>query len=534
MNKLNRQIKIIILVLVASCSMISCQKEDDSFTNPYAGGREPLGISFSTDPPSPEAGVAGTEVTFKVSGLLPYKDSLTFYFNNETADVVAIDSNHIKVKVPESASTGIASLVVGDQIFFGPVFHVNGKIKIDNNFKATPGANNAVRDALQLPGGRLLFVGAFDDFNHLGTVEPLNRIVLTSKDGEVVRTLKSRKAVDGGYLNSIASLPDGRLIIGGGFSTYDTHRGEIHNLTVLNKDASLDTTVIKTFLKLDTVPAFNGGVDGNISELFVHGNTITAVGGFTWYLQYVYGKSDYRKERDSLITDSIQVRNVIRFFADGSLDSSFNYDYELHRSKKGPNGPIYDAYMQEDGKLIIVGNFTEYNGERVNFIARLDQYGDIDRSFKVGNGADHPISSITYNEGTEQYLLAGSFRHFNGSGKNGLVLLNKDGSTDQTFNPSTMASNASYRFAKQLSNGLIIVNGFFRNYEGVHRGNFMVLNEEGHLAEGYNTTGDFYGTITGALETKSTAGETLVMLYGGFNKFDEQTLGNVTRLVFTK
>ena len=523
--------KYTILFFALIAGLASCQKKDQQFDNPYEGGREPLGIDFSTDPPAPQHGDIGTEVTFKIRGLLPYKDSMGFYFNNEKAEVLDMDSSKITVKVPASASTGVSSLIIGDQIFFGPVFHVDGNVQIDPNFKAVPGANGTVTDVLQLPGGRFIFVGGFSDFNHLGTVEPINRIVMTSKDGEVVRSLKSGEAVDG-YLNSIASLPDGRLVVGGGFSSYDTHRGEIHNISILNKDASLDTTVVRTFLTQDTVPAFNGGVDGNIVKLFVYGNTITAVGNFTWYLRHRYGESDYRMERDSLITDSIEVRNVIRFFADGSLDSSFNYNYQQHRSNIGPNGPVMGGYMQDDGKLILVGNFTKYNNEQVNFIVRLNKYGEIDRSFKVGNGADHPITSITYNPETEQYLLAGTFRRFNGGIYNGLVLLNKDGSQDPGFNAGTLQNGGGYLYAKQLSNGYTIVNGFFKTYMGVHRGRFMVLDEKGQLAVGYNTTGDFDGTIAGTFETRGPTGNLLVMIYGGFSRFDEQTLGSVTRLSF--
>lgn len=520
----------IMLSFIFSIAISGCQKEEQKFDNPYAGGKQPLGINVSIDPPSPASGETGSTVTFKATGLLPYKDSLRFYLNSEKCQVVGMDSNSIKVKVPETASTGVASLTVGDQIFFGPVFKVNGKLAIDNNFKATVGANRGVTDYLRLPDNRMILVGSFSDFNHKGAVKPINRIVLVSKDGEVERTLKTGTGANGN-LAAIDRLSSGKIIIGGAFSSFDTHLGEMNNITLLNSDGSLDTMTIRTFSDVDTVPAFNGGTDGNITRLFVTGSQITAVGNFRYYMQHVYDKSDQAGLKDSLITDSVQVRNVIRLFSDGSLDSSFNYDFYRHRSKEGTNGPVSDAFMQADGKLVMVGNFTSYDGEAVNYIVRVNPDGSIDRSFKVGNGADNFIASVRYNETTHHYLLAGGFKYFNGEPHSGLVMLNEDGSVVESFKPSQMGSNDLYLFAQQLSNGLILVNGYFKTYAGIQRGNFMVLDPTGKLAPDYNTTGNFNGIIARSFETTNTSGQTIVWLMGNFSRFDEQEMGNITRVV---
>lgn len=530
MNIIQRKSKLILCFGAMSALLYGCHKEDN-FANPYAGGREPLGIHLSTDPPSIESGNVGDLVTFKATGLVAYKDSMHFFLNNEEAAVTKLDSASITVKVPSSASTGVSSVIVGDEIYFGPVFRVKGKLGVDPNFKATVGANGSVNDFLQLNDGRILLVGSFSDFNHKGAVKPLNRIVLVSKDGEVDRSLNSGVGVDG-YLSSIARLPDGKLVIGGGFSSYDTHRGEVFNITVLNRDGSPDTMLVRTFTTQDTVPAFNGGTDGNINRLFVHNNRITAVGSFRYYLQYVYGQSTQHTLRDSLVTDSIRVRNIVRLFPDGSLDSSFNYNFYTHQSKQGPNGPIFDAFMQDDGKLIIVGNFSQYNGENVNNIVRLNEDGTVDRSFKVGNGSDGPLLSIRYNDVTKRYILSGRFKQFNGETHNGLILLNKDGSTDESFKPLSLGSNDIYTCAQQISNGMVLVNGSFQSYAGVFRGNFMVLDPTGKLAAGYNNTGSLQGIFSRGMEIRNSSGDLTVMMVGSFYKFDEQSMGNITRLLF--
>lgn len=521
---------LLLLACFTGSLLCGCKKDNKAFDDPYAGGRQPLGVLLSTELPSPGEAAPGAVIRFKASGLTAHRDSIRFNFNSEAGEIVSVDSGSIQVKVPATASTGVTSVTIGDQIFFGPVFKVKGNLEIDNNYKVVTGTNNWISDVYPFADGRMLLIGAFTDFERKGVVKPINRIVLTSKDGEIDRTLSSGRGADG-LLASVAALPNGKLVVGGGFASYDIHLAEIHNITVLNSNGSLDSMSVNTFLKKDTVPAFNGGTDGTISKVFVHDNMITAIGNFNYYLQYVYGRSDFRGERDSLITDSVLVRQLIRFHPDGSLDSTFNYDPVRHRSYDGANGPITDAYMQDDGKLIIVGRFTRYNGQDAPYIARLNKDGSLDPGFG-GAGADNTISSIRYNRVTQRFILAGSFTKFDAAAHSGLVMLTAAGITDAKFSALKMGNNEGYYGAQQLNNGLIIVNGYFRNYGDVHRSGLMVLNANGTLAAGYNNTGDFDGRLSRVFETINTSGQTQALLLGSFYRFNERDAGNVIRLLF--
>jgi hypothetical protein len=515
---------VLLMLVIAAC------KKADKFDDPYAGGQEPLGVQLSTEIPAPSEAAPGTMITFKGKGLLKHKDALRFNFNGEAGEILKVDSAAIQVKVPVTASTGVTSITIGDQIFFGPLFRVRGNLDIDNNYKVVVGANSWVSDVYRYADGRLLLIGDFLDYERKGIVRPISRIVLTSRDGEMDRSLQSGRGADGA-LNSIAALPNGKLVVGGSFASYDIHQAEIHNITVLNSNGSLDSVNVKTFTDRDTVPSFNGGTDGRISRLFVYNNRITAIGSFNYYLQFVYGQSDYRKERDSLVTDSVLVRQLVRFHPDGSLDSSFNYDLARHRSFDGPNGPITDAYQQADGKIVIVGRFTRYNGQPAPYIARINVDGSLDPGFG-GSGADNTIVSIRFNETTQRFVLAGQFNKFDGIPAGGLVMLRADGTPDEQFSALSKASNESYWCAQQLSNGMVIVNGGFTRYDGVHRSGFMVLDNKGRLAQGYNNTGDFAGTLLKVFETTNTSGQTQALIMGRFNRFNEKEISNVVRLLF--
>ncbi|SFE17434.1 protein of unknown function [Chitinophaga sp. CF118] len=518
--------KIFLLLLL----VIACKKDDKVYDDPYAGGKKPLGVTMSTDLPTPSEAAPGVTIRFKGKGMLKHKDSIHFNFNGEPGEILAIDSTGVEVKVPETASTGVTSVTIGDQIFFGPVFKVKGNLEVDNNFKVVIGANGAVLDVHRFSDGRLLMIGQFSDYEHKGVVKPINRIVMTSKDGEIDRTLLSGRGADGALV-TMDALPNGKLVAGGNFTSYDIHLAEIHNITVLNSNGSIDSMTVNTFLKKDTVPAFNGGTDGTVNKVFVHNNMITAIGNFNYYLQYVYGESDFRHERDSLITDSVVVRQLIRFYPNGSLDSSFNYDLSKHKSYDGANGPINDAFMQADGKIIIVGRFTRYNGLPASNIARINTDGSLDPGFG-GAGADNAINTIRYNETTQKFMLAGSFTKFDGASHHGLAMLKADGTTDEQFSSLQMGTNEVFYCAQQLSNGLIIVTGNFKSYGNVHRSGLMVLDNKGALAAGYNNTGDLEGGVAKIFETTNSSGQTQALLLGYFYRFNQIDVGNITRLLF--
>ncbi|WPQ65235.1 DUF5008 domain-containing protein [Chitinophaga sancti] len=522
--------KIPAYILAVSIALSACSKKDKVYPDPYAGGRAPLGVTLSTDAPAPSEATVGTVITFKGKGLLPHKDSIHFNFNGEAGEIVAVDTTGIQVKVPATGSTGVTSVSIGDQVFIGPVFKVKGNLDIDNTWKGVVGSSSWVNDLYRFSDGRILLIGDFLDYEHKGVVKPIGRIVLISKDGEIDRSLQSGRGSDGS-LSTIAALPSGKLVVGGSFASYDIHLAEMHNITVLNANGSIDSTVVNTFEGKDTVPAFNGGTDGNISRVFVHENKITAIGSFSYYEQYVYGISDYLHERDSLVVDSVPVRNLIRFFPDGSLDSSFNYNTALHKSNNGPNGPIADAFMQDDGKLIIVGRFTRYNGMDAPYIARINTDGSLDQGFG-GAGADNTIASIRYNATTQRFVLAGAFRKFDGVDHHGLVMLKTDGTVDPQLTPLPMGTDVSYRQAQQLNNGLIVVSGYFNKYGNVHRSGFMVLNPDGSLAAGYNNTADFSGSLTRVFETTNSSGQTQTLITGLFSTFNRVQITNVVRLLF--
>ncbi|WP_051691924.1 DUF5008 domain-containing protein [Pedobacter borealis] len=535
-----KKIKFILAIIaLIAIGFQGCKKAEEVLPDPYADAKASLGVAISqTDVPVPAIGLVGTTVTVKASGFDKYKDQLSFMFNGEKAEVVNVTATEITVKVPEFGSTGVTSIAIGDQLFIGPTFTVTGLIQIDPTFKATAGTNDYVSQVYEMLDGRDIVVGNFTNFDNKGGVVSINRIARTSSDGEYDRTFRTGKGANGG-LSRVVEI-GGRFIIAGGFSGFNQRTENISNITSLFTTGAIDTIKIQTKRKptlTDTVtqkwfPKFNGGTNAYINRVYSHQGKILATGNFRYYVHRTYDKFNYDFSRDTVILDSTEIRQVLRFNLDGSLDKTFRFNTTTNKGKESANGPI-DSYMHTDAekleKLVVFGNFSTFDGQPANRIIRLNPDGSIDPSFTPGSGADNYITSCTYNTTTKKYIITGSFTQYNGKSAIGVAVLNDNGTLDETF-VSKSFEGGFPSFSKQLSNGLIVVSGDFIKYNNVTRNGFMVLNPTGTLAKGYNSTGPFSGGLSDIIETKSADGKKALLLIGGFSRFDNLPLYNIIRV----
>lgn len=171
--------------------------------------------------------------------------------------------------------------------------------------------------------------------------------------------------------------------------------------------------------------------------------------------------------------------------------SSQNYYVDLNfNTGLGADDVISNSYLQSDGKIIIVGNFTSYDGITKYGIARLNSNGSLDQSFDAGKVIDfkyaYILSIVQQQDG--KVLIAGSFTKFNDTKKVYIIRLNTDGSLDNTFNSGgTGASDQIYSIALQ-PDGKILIAGFFSYYNGVSRGKVARLNTDGSLDTTFDST----------------------------------------------
>ncbi|MDD4290046.1 MAG: delta-60 repeat domain-containing protein [Patescibacteria group bacterium] len=303
------------------------------------------------------------------------------------------------------------------------------------------GANNQIYIYTIQQDGKIIIGGDFSTYN--GTSR--NRIARLNSDGSLDTSFNPGSGLNN-MIRSMCEQQDGKIIIGGDFTTYNgTSRNRIARL---NSDGSLDAS-------------FNigNGVDNSIYNCSIQPDgKIIIVGDFTKYNDTGRG-------------------GIARLNSDGSLDTSFN-------PGSGARYSVYSSAIQQDGKIIIGGDFSTYNGTSRNRIARLNSDGSLDTSFNPGSGADRFIRFLTIGSGGK-IIIGGDFTTYNGTSSNRIARLNSDGSLDTSFNPGSGADYAIYSIYRQQDNKLII-NGYFSTYNGTSRNHIARLNSDGSLDTSFN------------------------------------------------
>jgi len=168
--------------------------------------------------------------------------------------------------------------------------------------------------------------------------------------------------------------------------------------------------------------------------------------------------------RALLGTPNVAVLNIIddelNNVPSGSIDTAF---YQGASS----DDFIDTIVLQEDGKIVIGGEFTNVNGLTRSRIARLNGDGQIDGSYNLGLGFDGPVRAIKI-DAEGKALVGGYFKNFNGVSRNGIARLNADGALDETFNPGGGADNPVTDIVVQ-EDGRIVIVGDFTSFNGFNR-----------------------------------------------------------------
>jgi uncharacterized delta-60 repeat protein len=180
------------------------------------------------------------------------------------------------------------------------------------------------------------------------------------------------------------------------------------------------------------------------------------------------------------------VNNLARLNPNGSLDPTFT-----GRSLSA-FGDIEGIALQPDGKIIITGKFSTYDGTTVNNLARLNPNGSLDSTLNVGMGLQGSVVTFGYCLAVQpdnKIIVGGNFTTYNGTPQNSLVRLNANGSIDASFNigaglqlviNNVLKLGSAYGIAVQ-PDGKILVGGDFNRYNGINVNSIVRLNPDGSM-----------------------------------------------------
>lgn len=275
---------------------------------------------------------------------------------------------------------------------------------------------------------------------------------------------------------------------------------------------------------------------------------IVAIGNFTFHRLTDYEKTTCDANKQLLTVDIYtDARSVMRMDEIGQLDKTYRRDpQDSEKSLPGAVGEIKDACMLNDESVVIVGDLSEFDGKPVRNIVKLDKNGQVDNTFlsTVGEAANGEIDRITYasfkDEGgvvQERIVIVGNFTAFNGQPVQGMVIMDAEGNVDSDFVFKEM-EGGTVNFAKIVdlnANGDVamphlVISGTFTKYAGITRQGFLILDMKGNAIQRFNVPGRFYGQLYDAQYSLTSDNANGLLLAGNFSSFDGKRMNNIVML----
>ncbi len=341
----------------------------------------------------------------------------------------------------------------------GGIVRFNSSGSVDSTFSASLRGFGLVDKMLRQPDGKIIAVGQFGKANGVTN----NSIVRFNTDGTLDNTFDSGTGIGPGAFGNLTVealelQPDGKILVGGFIGSYD---GVVKKaIARINPDGSLDNSF-----------TFSGDFDlargPFVRDFHVQPDGKIVVGG-----------------RIFRVSNS-QNRGLFRLNADGSEDTTYN------SGGATTNNLVNGIVSQSDGKIIVVGGFTTYNGISRLRIARINADGTLDTTFDPGTGANSTVNEPAL-QSNGKVIIGGSFTSYNGTPVGSVARLNADGTLDTTFNVATSAGTTINSLIVQ-PDGKILLGGDFTSINGTSINDFARLNPDGSLdaevSSGFGSSG---------------------------------------------
>lgn len=451
------------------------------------------------------------------------------------------------------------------------IARLNTDGSLDTTFAPASGTDNPVYGVAIQPDGKILAVGAFSNFSGVAR----SRIARLNTDGSIDNTFTPGTGANN-TLNAVAVYPDGKIAIGGDHTFYDGL--PMRYVSRLNSDGTPDTGFGGGTSPNAQVRCLAVQADGNL----VIGGDFTVLGGTTAVSRIARLLANGTRDTSFPVTGPDGPVHCICNLPDrrmvfGGAFSTFhgsaraniactdlygNLDSSSFWPFTSANSPVFCATVTKEQKILVGGQFTAFDGQTKNRVARLRQSGFVDGGFRTGNivssgfpwtvtvqsnerlllgggfsqiwgftaysvgrlfaNGQHDSSLNSYNPTVGGYpyvtvilpngnlVVAGSFSSINGVPRNNIArLLGNDGSGDFSFNPGAGSNGPIYAVSLQ-SDGKLVIGGAFSSFDGAARGNIARVSSNGALDTLFAPNTD------GTVRTLATLPDGKILLGGTF------------------
>lgn len=313
------------------------------------------------------------------------------------------------------------TFVSSTKVPYNYLIRLNADWSLDTSFNTNlgTGPNGEVKSIAAQPNGGVVVVGAFTSINSTA----VNRIARLNSDGTLDTTFISNIGTGANNtVNAVISRPDSRIVLAGTLTQFN---GVFRDYILgLNSNGTLDSTFSPGAAAVSVVD--------NIALL--SDNKILVVGNLTG--------------------------GIIRLNTNGTRDTVF----QTARGT-GANARVYSLGVLPNGKIVIGGNFSSYNGVTTNRgVAKLNSDGTLDTSFTSALGTGPNTSAIIYTilvQNDSKIIFSGAVTSVNGTLVKNIFRTSEDGTLDTAFNSNIgLGPNVGYIRSMVLdSNDKILLTG---------------------------------------------------------------------------
>jgi uncharacterized delta-60 repeat protein len=358
---------------------------------------------------------------------------------------------------------------------------------IDENFNIGTGFNGKIYASYVQSDGKIIVGGSFTSFKGISC----GRLIRLNSDGSYDASFNTSIAATTGIIYAISSQPDGKIIVVGSFTKYNN--STINRIARILPSGDLDTSFATGSGSLLNIMNASVLADGKI---LLSGN-FTAFNG-------------------------VQANRIVRLNSDGRVDTDFN-------SGIGFDDDVSAVAVQQDGKIILGGKFTNYNGIAANRIIRINYDGSVDTSFLSGTGFSAGAVLKIKTNGLGTMMIGGSFTgNYNSGDVNRVCVLNSNGVLNADIDFGSGPASASVLALENDREGSWYIGGSFSVFDGLNQGRLAKITAEGEYDTGYLSAGvGFDNSVLKVLplENKKT------MVFGNFKKFNGVLVSRIACLL---
>ena len=370
--------------------------------------------------------------------------------------------------------------------------NIDGSIDVTFNPSSGVGGSSypTVNKIFISSDGKIIISGSFNSFNNNSAYN----IVRLNSNGSIDNSFLSGSGFDS-YINDIQEQADGKILVAGLFKNYNGKN--VSGIIRLNTNGLIDTAFNQNIGSTGAVDLITILEDGFLfctneyDDIIVGG--VVKVNSNGYYDFNFNPKTGANNSVNALaqqfdeklliagqysIYNNSKLKNISRLNLDGSVDYTFN-------SGSGLVGTVKIIKTQSNGKILIAGSFDSYNGSPQKNIVRLNKNGEVDNSFIIGQGFNGRVNALCIQK-DEKIIVGGEFTNYDGKDVNYIVRLNTDGTIDNSFQ-SGAAFDYHVNSLYLQENGQILVGGKFSNYNQNLAEQLIRINADGTIDNSFSS-----------------------------------------------